>query len=123
MFPDIDHFQDTLNQIAESIPLPLYDKLNQGIVLLPEAKIHPKALGNDLYILGEYSHNPTGRGIRIYYGSFLASYPYLEGRALEERLRHTLIHEFRHHWESMARENDLEVEDKIKLNNYLKRQG
>lgn len=119
MFPHIDIIQSMLDEIAESIPQDLYAHLNQGIVLLPQAKTHPRAKAGNLYILGEYTRGQTGRGIRIYYGSFRATYPYLEGEALKERLRETLIHEFRHHWESMARENDLELEDRQKLNLYL----
>ena len=46
-----------LDEIADSMPYELYRELNGGISLLPQAKIHPQALRNDLYILGEYIRN------------------------------------------------------------------
>ena len=42
-----------LDEIADSMPYELYRDLNGGISLLPQLKVHPKALNNDLYILGE----------------------------------------------------------------------
>ena len=43
-----------LDEIADSMPYELYRDLNGGISLLPQLKVHPKALNNDLFILGEY---------------------------------------------------------------------
>ena len=46
-----------LDEIADSMPYELYRDLNGGISLLPQLKVHPKALNNDLFILGEYKCN------------------------------------------------------------------
>lgn len=39
-----------LDEIADSMPYELYRDLNGGISLLPQLKVHPKALNNDLFI-------------------------------------------------------------------------
>ena len=51
---DIDQFEAALDTIANTLPPAFYEELNGGILLLPEAKRHPKARGDDLYIMGEY---------------------------------------------------------------------
>ena len=58
-----------LDEIADSMPYELYRDLNGGISLLPQLKVHPKALNNDLFILGEYIRNSLGNAIVFYYGS------------------------------------------------------
>ena len=68
---DIDQFEAVLDTIANTLPPAFYEELNGGILLLPEAKRHPKARGDDLYIMGEYHRDQImGRYIVIYYGSF-----------------------------------------------------
>ena len=57
----------------------------------------------------------------IYYGSFAAVYGYEGPEELRERVRKTILHEFRHHLESLAGERGLEVEDAIRLADYRKR--
>lgn len=52
-----------LDEIADSMPYELYRDLNGGISLLPQLKVHPKALNNDLFILGEYIRNSLGNAI------------------------------------------------------------
>ena len=49
---DIDQFETVLDAIANTLPPAFYEELNGGILLLPEAKRHPKARGDDLYIMG-----------------------------------------------------------------------
>jgi predicted Zn-dependent protease with MMP-like domain len=111
-----------LNEIVDEFPQELFKELNGGIILLPEAKLHPITGKNDLYILGEYHKNGNmGRYITIYYGSFLRVYGYLGKKDLREKLVHTLKHEFIHHLESLAGERGLEIKDAQYLVNYLKR--
>jgi len=76
-------------------------------------------MGDNLYIMGEY-HNSRimGRTIIIYYGSFMQAYGHIPEDKLKARLRKTLKHEFRHHLESLAGEDDLEVEDAIQMIKY-----
>ena len=70
----IEETNEMLDEIADSLPFELYRDLNGGIVLLPEEKIHPKAIDNDLFIMGEYCTSSIGRYIKIYYGSFCRVY-------------------------------------------------
>ena len=59
--------------------------------------------------------------IHIYYGSFMRLYGTLDPGALKERVRKTVLHEFRHHLETMAGENGLAVQDALELADYRRR--
>lgn len=48
-------------------------------------------------------------------------YGYMTEEALRKRVRKTVLHEFRHHLESLAGERDLEVEDAIQIARYKER--
>ena len=120
----IEETNDILDEIADSIPYELYRELNGGIVLLPEAKLHPKSVGNDLYIMGEYhSSLAMGRYIKIYYGSFCKVYGHMSKAQYTERLRKVLLHELRHHNESLAGYEDLILYDEQTIANYLERKA
>ena len=54
----------------------------------------------------------------LYYGSFLRCFPSLEPEGMRERIRKVILHEFRHHLESLAGERDLEIEDEIEISRY-----
>lgn len=117
---DIDRFEIILDEIAGELPAEFYRELNGGILLLPEAKISPYAVGDDLYIMGEYIYSSSmGRMIKIYYGSFAKNYSYLSEGALTEQIREVLYHEFTHHMESLAGEKGLELKDEAQLRRYL----
>ena len=120
----IDRAQVLLEQIAETLPAELYKDLNGGILLLPQEKISPYAVGDDLYILGEYqSGGSMGRLIKNYYGSFEKLFGSLSEEEFKERLKKTLFHEFTHHLESLAGERDLEIEDERQLAAYRREKG
>ena len=120
----IDRAQVLSEQIAETLPAELYKDLNGGILLLPQEKISPYAVGDDLYILGEYqSGGSMGRLIKIYYGSFEKLFGSLSEEEFKERLKKTLFHEFTHHLESLAGERDLEIEDERQLAAYRREKG
>lgn len=120
-FPSIDEVNNMLDDIAAEIPEEIFRKLNGGIVLLPESKIHPESMERrKLYIMGEYTRNVAGRHIAIYYGSFKDVYRRLSREVLYEKLRETLFHEFVHHLESLAGERDLEIEDHYNMEKYRK---
>lgn len=115
----IDEFRRILSEIADELPADLFENLSGGIVLIPEAKMHPEARNNDLYIMGEYHYDSLmGRRISIYYGSFAVTCGHLDETALRERISHTLRHEFLHHLESQGGQRDLEVTDFIQLQEY-----
>ena len=118
-FPTIDELHEILDEIAEELPEELFCGLNQGIILLPEYKLHPESRAQDkLYIMGEYVRSIAGRHIVIYYGSFERVYNGYPIEIIEEILRETLYHEFTHHLESLAGEKDLEIEDAENLEKY-----
>jgi len=118
----IDEAEIMLEEIAEELPKEFYNKLNGGILLLPEAKMHPARKADDLYIMGEYhrSHD-MGRYIVIYYGSFEVLHGHLSPNAMREQLKKTLVHEFTHHIESLAGEKGLEIKDAENMRKYRAR--
>ncbi len=115
-----DEFLEMLDDIADEIPREFYDELNGGIILKPEAKLHPESEPwRRLWVMGEYRRSPTlGRSICLYYGSFERLHGDMEKDELREIVRHTVIHEFRHHLESLAGEHGLEMEDARNLEKY-----
>ena len=120
---DIDSFHALLEELSEEIPEALFRDLNGGIMTLPETKksIYAKDEA-PLYTMGEYRVQIPGMGryIAIYYGSFMAVYGINVSRVkLRKELRKTLLHEFRHHIESLAGERALEIEDKMNILKYL----
>lgn len=120
----IEEIKAMLDEIAVELPYDYYKELNGGIILLPEIKRDTKDKANDLYILGEYHRDGNlGRFIAIYYGSFSRVYGNLSKEQLREQLKSTLLHEFRHHVESLAGERDLEIEDAQDMAEYINKRG
>jgi len=120
----IDEVEEILDEIATELPQEFYNELNGGIILLPDVRLDPAGLHNDLYIMGEYhSGGGLGRYIAIYYGSFERVYGHLSREGLKKQLAQTLKHEFTHHLESLAGEDDLEEEDERFMQDYLWRAG
>ena len=116
----IEEMEAMLDEMTAEFPPELFKSLNGGILLLPEAKQHPKSKGNDLYIMGEYHRNASlGRYIVIYYGSFVQVHRHLTRPQLKEQLLKTLKHEFTHHLESLAGERDLEEKDERDIAAYM----
>jgi hypothetical protein len=88
-------------------------------VLLCEAKHHEEDIDGELYTLGMYHRGGgLGRYISIYYGSFMCVYGNLEREKFKEKLRSTVRHEFRHHFESLAGDDDLERLDRKYIDDY-----
>jgi hypothetical protein len=111
--------QEMLDQLAMELPQKFYEELNGGILLLPDRKMSPEAIDDDLYTLGEYHYSHSmGRYIVMYYGSFEALYGGASKDELMGRLRSTLRHEFTHHLESLSGEKGLELEDERQLARY-----
>jgi predicted Zn-dependent protease with MMP-like domain len=116
----IDEVQDMLDELAEELPQEFYSELNGGIILLPEAHESEYSLEGDLYTLGMYhSGGSMGSYITIYYGSFMELFPHSTREQMKAELRKTLRHEFRHHIETLAGEDDLVDEDHAQLHRYL----
>ena len=114
---------EMLDEIADSMPYELYRELNGGMSLLPQLKVHPKAVNNDLFILGEYKRNSLGRYIVFYYRSLNRVYGHLLREEYYQRLRKVLAHEVRHHNEFLAGVDDLVLYDNEQISSYLKRKN
>jgi hypothetical protein len=115
----IEEMQTMLDGIAAEFPPEFFEELNGGIILLPEARHHDEDPDGDLYTLGQYNRGGgLGRYISIYYGSFMRVYGHLSSEKIMEKLRSTVRHEFRHHIESLAGNDDLERIDRKYIADY-----
>lgn len=119
----IEETNEMLDEIVDTLPQPLFRELSGGIIILPQAKLHPKAIDDDLYIMGEYSRSSIGVLIKIYYGSFAKIYGNTKREFYYEQLRRVLVHELRHHNETLAGCKDLFLYDERRIAEYLKRKA
>jgi hypothetical protein len=117
----IDEAERILEEVATGLPEEIFEELNGGIILLPEAILDPVSrVGEELYILGEYhSGGGLGRYVSIYYGSFERLFGNMSREKFRKELEITLKHELTHHLESLAGERDLEKEDDRFMEDYL----
>ncbi|MBQ9062309.1 MAG: metallopeptidase family protein [Eubacterium sp.] len=120
-----DEFAAIAEEETAALPSYVYDELNGGVVVDPNACLHPARLEDDLYILGTYSSSPVmGKQIVLYYGSFTASLGNAGETVYREQIRETIRHEFRHHLETRAGlfgAGTLVEEDKEKMLTYFMR--
>ena len=115
----LDEFHQLADSIAEELPTELFHRLTGGISISPSTKYHANSNPvMPLNILGEYHCGSTGRYIMLYYGSFMRVYGHIDMEAARGYLRDVILHEFRHHLESLAGERGLEVEDAIRHEQY-----
>ena len=102
-----ERFEEITYELAQQLPEEFFRKLDGGVMAREAAKLHPQAVSDDLYILGEYHRDPhLSRFVVLYYGSFMKAYGY-----------------FLHHLESLAGERDLEIQDAIQLAEYRQAHG
>lgn len=119
---EFEQFCEMAQEINAGLPETFFKELNGGVQADPKMKIHPKSMGENLLILGEYHRDYYfGRYIVLYYGSFRQIYGNASEETWRKQLDHTIRHEFRHHLESLAGERDLEIEDEIRLAEYQNR--
>ena len=120
-----DEFEEAALNIADTFPGEFFRELNGGVVIRRGTRIHPKAEARDLFVLGEYRRDRhLGRSVVLYYGSFEQCFLHYDEECLKGKIRKVLLHEFRHHLESLAGERDLEIEDAIELSRYkYRKQG
>jgi len=109
-----------LDEVAAEFPEEIFRDLNGGVSLLPETKLSDADPDGGLFTLGEYRRDQLGRYIVIYYGSVRAVHGRESPDKVRESLRKLLAHELTHHLESLAGARDLEVEDEIELDEYLR---
>lgn len=105
-------------ELAEQLPQEILDKLNCGIILLPDVLYDD----DGLLILGQYHVDPMGLGryVTINYGSVVAAHGHLGEKSFKEKLKGVLYHELTHHLESLAGDRSLEVQDAIDRHKMLR---
>jgi len=101
--------QEALDVLIRNLPAGIFDGLNCGVALLPDALYDE----HGLIILGQYHIEPCGLGryITIQYGSLMAVYGHYQPEAFIKKLEDTLHHELTHHLESRAGDRSLEAQD------------
>lgn len=114
---------EMLDDIVDEMPRELFRDLNGGVILLPQSKLHPCSLDNDLYILGEYRRDNLGKYIAVFYGSVLKIYGRLPKEEIKKQLTRIMHHEVRHHNEYLAGCDDLVLYDKKRIEDYLQRKS
>lgn len=112
----IDQFEQLANDLYDRIPELFFDGLSGGIIISEHTEQRDLDLP-DVYVLGEYVEDEYGLGryIVLYYGSFAALFAGEPRSIWEEELWETMMHEIRHHVESLAGVHDLDVEDERQL--------
>ena len=119
-----DEFSDYVDEVLGTLPEVFFRDLNGGVNVREECKIHPESVGESLLIMGEYHEDRyLGKLINLYYGSFEKFYYDIDEKELKNQIRKTILHEFRHHLENLAGENDLEKEDLKELWDYRRSHG
>ena len=119
----IDEINDMLDEVAAELPNEIFNQLNGGVSLLPEAKKSNKDPDGHLYTLGEYRRDQMGRYIIIYYGSMCAVHGNSPPEKMKKHLKDVLTHELTHHWESLAGDRSLEIKDAKYINDYFSRKN
>ena len=114
-----EEFADLVARLWDEIPDEFKQDL-QGVHVLPQLKGDPSGLPG-VVRLGEYtdpgppsafaSGFHLGRHIALFYGSFAAVARATPGFDWEAQVWETLLHELRHHVESLAWRDDLIRED------------
>ncbi len=108
---DLETFTRLAGSIADELPPRLVRDLNGGISVLPGKKRDGK-----YFLMGEYIEDPVlGKVIFIHYGSFREVLGNSSREEWEEELRETIVHELRHHVESLAGVDDLSIEEEAEL--------
>lgn len=104
-------FEGLAGRFVDEIPGRLVRDLNGGFLLLPEAK-----KDGEFFIMGEYVEEPVlGCTIILYYGSFSGLLGGEPREDWEAEMRDTIVHELRHHLESLAGVDDLVREETAEL--------
>ncbi len=106
-----EEFCRAVENVVESLPPKLLERLNGGFNV-----IRRKKEDGDYLLFGEYVEDPVmGYIVYLYYGTFVEE---LEGASRDEwleEIEETVVHELRHHIESLAGVDDLAVEEMLGL--------
>jgi predicted Zn-dependent protease with MMP-like domain len=123
-------FEARAREMFDSIP-PEFREGVDGLVVEPGTQPHPELPG--IWTLGEcvteqYPSEFGGPGevrsfVVLHHGSFRRVAEREEGWDWEGELWETITHEIKHHLESLASEDALEVEDWVMDQNFARREG
>lgn len=127
---DFNTFETRAQELFAEVPERFLEGID-GLEVSRRTEAHPSL--PDIYTLGEclteqYPSEFGGAGevrsiVVLYYGSFLALSRLDEAFDWEGELYETLMHEVRHHLESLATEDELEEIDFAEDQNFHRRQG
>jgi len=108
---EFEEAREYLTQLADELPQDIFDRLNGGIVLIPDTRYD----AHGFLTLGMYNVQPMGLGryITIHYGSLVQAYGNESVELFKKKLKDVLYHELVHHIEHMAGDRSLEVQDEI----------
>ncbi|MDO9509092.1 MAG: metallopeptidase family protein [Thermovirgaceae bacterium] len=110
-FMSLKNFTRFANEVAEALPPELFRQLDGGIFVEPSAKEEGEYL-----LMGEYIEDPgMGKMIFLYYGSFREILCDASIGEWKEEIEDTVVHELRHHIESLAGVDDLSLEEELEL--------
>ncbi|WP_283681084.1 metallopeptidase family protein [Parablautia sp. Marseille-Q6255] len=114
-----EQFEEITLETADTFPEEFFRELSGGVMVQEHSRLHPAAVDHDLFVMGEYHRDRyLGRFVVLYYGSFAACFRTCPDVVWRQEIRRVLLHEFRHHLESLAGERDLEIEDAVAVSQY-----
>lgn len=106
-----DEFCDAVEKAVENLPRMLLEKLNGGFNV-----IRQKKQDGEYLLFGEYIEDPMmGNIIYLYYGTFAEDLAGASEDAWLDEIEETVVHELRHHIESLAGVDYLTIEEMMEL--------
>jgi hypothetical protein len=108
---ELSLFRETADRIVSALPPVLFRQLNGGVLVVPGARSDGEYL-----VMGEYIEDPgLGSIIVLYYGSFAEELEDASEDQWIEEIEETVLHELRHHVESLAGVDYLGEEEEREL--------
>lgn len=102
-----DEFCQIAEKMIENLPPKLFEKLNGGVNV-----VRRKKEDGEYILMGEYVEDPImGNTVYLYYGTFAEELKGAKRSEWVEEIEETLLHELRHHIESLAGVDYLSFEE------------
>lgn len=118
-----DEVGELLDEVLDEMDPAIFSQLTGGVNLSADTKLHPQRCADDYFILGEYVYDGLGSYIMLYYGSMCHIYESWSKEDVKGELISLIHHELTHHWERLAGERDLAIEDQKNLRRYWQLHG
>ena len=116
-----EEFEDITLDAYDALPDDVKNNLNLGLAVVPDLKMGREGL---TFIMGEYFTSPMlGRGVRIFYGSFMQVMGDAPYEMIHQEIINTVKHELLHHIEISAGVDHLGDEDRAKMKKIKRRFG